>query len=287
MNGLVNLNKPSGISSAAAVARVKRILGEKTVGHMGTLDPMAEGVLAIGVGKAARLFDYFCGKDKTYVAKFKFGAETDTLDALGAVTATTDDIPSIDAVSNAMQSLVGRIEQIPPAYSAKHIDGKRAYALARSGAAVEPKPVEVEIYGAELVCQPRMDEAVFRIDCSSGTYIRSICRDVGRMCGSLATLAFLRRTRSGAFRIEHSVTLENLEAVRGGAVIPSERVIDLPRYDVAPECENDLKNGRRIAFDKDGRYKIYCLGRFYGIGASVGGALKITTYLADDSGEKR
>lgn len=285
MNGLVNLNKPSGISSAAAVARVKRILGEKTVGHMGTLDPMAEGVLAIGVGKAARLFDYFCGKDKTYVAKFTFGAETDTLDALGTVTATTADIPSIDAVSNAMQSLVGMIEQIPPAYSAKHIDGKRAYALARGGAAVEPKPVEVEIYGAELVCQPRMDEAVFKIDCSSGTYIRSICRDVGRMCGSLATLTFLRRTRSGAFRIEDSVTLENLEA-DGGAVIPAERVIDLPRYDVPPELESDLENGRRVPFDMDGRYKVYCLDRFYGIGAAVNGALKIVTYLADD-GEKR
>lgn len=286
MNGLVNLNKPSGISSAAAVARVKHILGEKTVGHMGTLDPMAEGVLAIGVGKAARLFDYFCGKDKTYVAKFRFGAETDTLDALGTVTATTADIPSIDAVSNAMQSLVGRIEQVPPAYSAKHIDGKRAYALARSGAAVEPKPVEVEIYGAELVCQPRMDEVVFKIDCSSGTYIRSICRDVGRMCGSLATLTFLRRTRSGTFRIEHSVTLENLEAVRGAAIIPTERVIDLPRYDVPSELEGDLKNGRRVPFDRDGRYKVYCLDRFYGIGAAVNGALKIVTYLADD-GEKR
>lgn len=281
MNGIIVLNKPSGISSAAAVARVKRMLGEKTVGHMGTLDPMAEGVLAIGVGKATRLFDYLCGKDKTYVAKFKFGSETDTLDALGTVTATTTDIPSIDAVSNAMQSLVGRIEQVPPAYSAKHIDGKRAYALARGGAPVEPKPVTVEIYGAELVCQPRMDEAVFKIDCSSGTYIRSICRDVGRMCGSLATLTFLRRTRSGSFRIEDSVTLDDLETIKGEAVRPAETVIDLPRCDVPPEHESDLKNGRRIGFDADGRFKIYCLGKFYGIGAAVDGALKIITYLAD------
>lgn len=281
MNGMIVLNKPSGISSAAAVARVKRMLGEKTVGHMGTLDPMAEGVLAIGVGKATRLFDYLCGKDKTYVAKFKFGSETDTLDALGTVTATTPDIPSIDAVSNAMQSLVGRIEQVPPAYSAKHIDGKRAYALARGGAPVEPKPVTVEIYGAELVCQPRMDEAVFKIDCSSGTYIRSICRDVGRMCGSLATLTFLRRTRSGSFRIEDSVTLDDLETIKGEAVRPAETVIDLPRYDVPPEHESDLKNGRRIGFDAEGWFKIYCLGKFYGIGAAADGALKIITYLAD------
>ena len=218
MNGMIVLNKPSGISSAAAVARVKRMLGEKTVGHMGTLDPMAEGVLAIGVGKATRLFDYLCGKDKTYIAKFKFGSETDTLDALGTVTATTTDIPSIDAVSNAMQSLVGRIEQVPPVYSAKHID---------------------------------------------------------------ATLTFLRRTRSGSFRIEESVTLDDLETIKGEAVRPAETVIDLPRYDVPPEHESDLKNGRRIGFDAEGRFKIYCLGKFYGIGAAADGALKIITYLAD------
>ena len=133
------------MSSAQAVGRVKRILDEKTVGHMGTLDPMAEGVLVLGVGKSARLFDYISGRKKTYIAKFKFGEETDTLDALGKVTDTTADIPSVDAVLHAMQSLVGEIEQIPPAYSAKHVDGKSAYALARDGKKVELKPFHVTI----------------------------------------------------------------------------------------------------------------------------------------------
>ena len=171
MNGLINLYKPTLMSSAQAVGKVKRVfsaLGEKTVGHMGTLDPMAEGVLVIGVGKAARLFDYLAGHRKQYVAKFTFGYETDTLDKLGTTTRTTNDIPSVDAVEHAMQSLVGKIEQIPPAYSAKHVDGKRAYDLARRGESVELKPVNVEIYGAELVCQPRMNEIVVKIDCSSG-----------------------------------------------------------------------------------------------------------------------
>ena len=133
------------MSSAQAVSRVKRILGEKTVGHMGTLDPMAEGVLVIGVGKSARLFDYICGRKKTYIAKFKFGAETDTLDALGEVTDTTSDIPSVDAVLHAVQSLVGEIEQVPPMFSAKHVNGKRAYALARDGKEVALDAVKVTI----------------------------------------------------------------------------------------------------------------------------------------------
>ena len=133
MNGLINLYKPTGMSSAQAVGAAKRILGEKTVGHMGTLDPMAQGVLVLGVGKSARLFDYLLDKRKSYVAKFTFGYETDTLDALGTVVAETNDIPSIDAVQGAMRSLVGSYEQIPPVYCAKHVDGKRALQIARGG----------------------------------------------------------------------------------------------------------------------------------------------------------
>ncbi len=282
LNGLINLYKPSGISSAQAVGKVKHIfsaLGEKTVGHMGTLDPMAEGVLIIGVGKAARLFDYLAGHRKQYIAKFKFGYETDTLDRMGKTTHTTSDIPSIDAVEHAMQSLVGKIEQIPPIYSAKHVDGKRAYDLARRGESVELKPVGVEIYATEIVCQPRMNEVVVKIDCSAGTYIRSICRDVGRMCGSLATLEYLQRTRVGNFGIESATTLENLEVVKAGALIPPDAVIDLPRYDVPIELKSDLDNGRKIPFSEKGEYKVFCADEFYGICREKDGVLKITTYL--------
>ena len=284
INGLINLYKPSGMSSAQAVGKVKRVfasLGEKTVGHMGTLDPMAEGVLVIGVGKAARLFDYLGGHGKQYIAKFKFGYETDTLDKLGDTVRTTRDIPSVDAVEHAVQSLIGKLEQIPPAYSAKHIGGKRAYDLARRGERVELKPVNVEIYGAELVCQPRMDEIVVKIDCSSGTYIRSICRDVGRMCGSLATLEYLQRTRVGDFRVEDATTIENLEVVKDGALIRTDSVITLPCYDVPTDKKSDIDNGRKIEFCEKGDYKIFCADEFYGIGRSKDGALKIVTYLKD------
>ena len=283
MNGLINLFKPSGMSSARAVSRVKRILDEKTVGHMGTLDPMAEGVLVIGVGKSARLFDYITQSGKTYIAKFEFGYATDTLDALGTVTERTNDIPSSDAVLHAMQSLVGEIEQIPPAYSAKHVDGKRAYALARSGQTVELKPSRVTIYGVSLVCQPSPNEMVFEIDCSSGTYIRSICRDVAKMCGSLATMTFLRRTRSGMFDVSDSISLDELEAKKSSALVPPEAALTaLPRYEVGTEFFDDMLHGRKLPCEIDGIARVYCNGVFFGVGYSENGTLKIKTYLKDD-----
>ena len=283
MNGLINLYKPSGMSSARAVSIVKRILGEKRVGHMGTLDPMAEGVLVIGVGKSARLFDYISGRRKSYIAKFKFGYATDTLDALGTVTQTTRDIPSIDAVLGAMRSLVGEIDQVPPEYSAKHIDGKRAYKAARSGEAVELPPCRVHIYDAELICQPAMDEAVFKIDCSAGTYIRSICRDVAKMCGSLATLTYLQRTRSGCFSVKDSITPDALEIQKAQAIIsPEVALADMPAYEVDAAEYDDLTHGRRIECAFDGDNRIYCRGEFFGIGQATGGVLRIKTYLRDE-----
>lgn len=283
MNGLINLYKPTGMSSAQAVSRVKRILGEKTVGHMGTLDPMAEGVLVIGVGKSARLFDYISGRKKTYIAKFKFGYTTDTLDALGEVTETISDIPSVDAVLHAMQSLVGEIEQVPPVYSAKHVDGKRAYALARDGKSVELKPVRVTIYDTELICQPAMDEMVFSITCSAGTYIRAICRDVGKMCGSLATLTYLQRTKSGCFDVKDSVKLDELERIKEKALIPPQNVLDLPMYNVDDNLYDDMVHGRKLKCDVACDSLIYCNGQFFGIGNAVDGILKIKTYLREDN----
>ncbi|MDE7164823.1 MAG: tRNA pseudouridine(55) synthase TruB [Clostridiales bacterium] len=282
MNGLINLYKPTGMSSARAVSRVKKILGEKTVGHMGTLDPMAEGVLIIGVGKSARLFDYISGRKKTYIAKFKFGYTTDTLDALGEVVDTTSDIPSVDAALHAMQSLVGEIEQLPPLYSAKHVDGKRAYALARDGKEVELKPVRVTIHDVELICQPKMDEMVFSVTCSAGTYIRSICRDVGKMCGSLATLTYLQRTKSGCFDVKDSVRIEELETLKDKAIITPESVLDLPTYHVDESLYDDMIHGRKIACNVGGDSLIYCKGEFFGVGRDIDGVLKIKTYLRDN-----
>ncbi len=287
MNGLIDLYKPRGMSSAKAVSAVKRILGAKTVGHMGTLDPMAEGVLVIGVGKSARLFDILSGRRKTYLAKFTFGYETDTLDAFGTETARTEDIPSVDSILGAAQSLIGKSMQLPPAYSAKHVDGKRAYALAREGREVELAGREIEIFDATLVSQPRMNETVFSIECSAGTYIRSICRDIGRMCGSLATLTYLQRTKSGVFDVKDSITLEALEVRRQTALIPPEKVLgDLPTFNVDIERKADLDNGRAVPCDVTKDSRIYCGGVFYGIGRAENGRLAIKTYLKSDDEDK-
>lgn len=249
---------------------------------MGTLDPMAEGVLVIGVGKSARLFDYLSGRNKSYIAKFKFGYTTDTLDALGEVVNTTQDIPSVDAVLHAMQSLVGELDQIPPSYSAKHVDGKRAYELARDGKNVELKPVRVTIHDVELICQPGMDEMVFSVTCSAGTYIRSICRDVGKMCGSLATLTYLQRTKSGCFDVKDSVKIEELETLKEKAIIPPESVLDLPTYNVDEALHDDMVHGRKIYCAVGAESLIYCKGEFFGIGRDIDGVLKIKTYLRDN-----
>lgn len=282
VNGLINLYKPSGMSSAFAVSRVKRILGEKRVGHMGTLDPMAEGVLVIGVGKAARLFDHLSGRTKTYIAKFSFGYETDTLDALGSVTSRTDDIPSVDSVLNAILSLVGEIDQVPPIYSAKHVNGRRAYDLARRGGEIDLKPTRVHIYDAQLICQPRMNEFVFSITCSAGTYIRSICRDAARMCGSLATLTYLQRTASGCFDVKDSISLETLEIRKHTALIDPKDAVNLPRYDVDSAAYDDLAHGRKICAEFGGDAAVFCNDELFGIGYCDDGTLKLKTYLRDD-----
>lgn len=284
MNGLINLYKPPMMSSSQAVAKVRRLLGVKTVGHMGTLDPMAEGVLVIGVGKSTRLFDYLIKRKKAYIAKFEFGYETDTLDALGKTVATTTDIPSAEAVLGAMRSMIGKLDQLPPVYSAKHVAGKRAYALARSGKEVELKPTSVEVFDAQLVCQPKPNETVFYVECSAGTYIRSLCRDAAAMCGSLATLTYLQRTRSGCFDVKESISLEALEVRKESAIIPPDMALaDMARVELPTELYDDLDNGRKIEYDIRGDALVYCDGVLFGIGSTQNGVLKLKTYLKDDA----
>lgn len=281
MNGLINLYKPSGMSSAQAVGRVRHILGEKSVGHMGTLDPMAQGVLLIGVGRSTRLFDYLINKKKTYIAKFKFGYATDTLDALGTTVATTDDIPSVDAVLHALTSLIGESEQLPPAFSAKHVNGRRAYDLARKGEEVQLTPVRVTVYDAQLVCQPAMNEFVVSVTCSAGTYIRSVCRDVAKMCGSLATLTYLERTACGKFDVTNSLSFEAIELRKGDALVPPYKALELPTFTAEDGCYDDLCYGRAIPCEREGEALVFCKGEFWGIGRAEGGKLKIKTLLKD------
>ncbi len=206
------LNKPKKMSSFLAVKLVKKILGAKKAGHMGTLDPLADGVLVIGLNKATKLFDKFLNSNKEYISVFKFGIETDTLDLDGQVVKTNSKIINKNELENVLKCFVGKQEQLPPIFSAKKINGKRACDLARSGEKVILKPKEVEIYDLKVLEQLETNCFKIKISCSSGTYVRSIVRDVAEKLSTCGMTLSITRTKCGVLCIEDSYTLEQLRA---------------------------------------------------------------------------
>lgn len=213
-DGLVLVDKPAGVSSHDVVNAARRAFGEKRIGHGGTLDPFATGLLVLLVGRGTRLLPHIPAEPKVYEATIRFGAETDTEDLLGAVTREAP-LPTRGAMLEAIPALCGRILQVPPAYSAKRIDGKRAYDLARKGEVVELAPVEITVHRWEVLGITETEDALVlearvRITCAGGTYVRSLARDLARACGSAAHLTVLRRLRSGPFDVADGVTLDQL-----------------------------------------------------------------------------
>lgn len=256
MNGVVNLIKPSGMSSSDAVVRLRRIAGMKKVGHLGTLDPAAVGVLPLLLGKATRLFDYLAGHEKVYRAQIYMGSETDTLDQMGQVLQRIPWDGDEMRLRTALAGLIGEIEQIPPAYSAINLAGAKAYKLARDGREVVLPTRKVHIYGLELLA---VEGSCITVDvtCSMGTYIRSLARDIGLACGTCAHVSFLERTRTGMYTLENAVTLA--EAAAHLPVQPmAEALSFLPRWDadaafcrkmrdgVEPEAKNAPPEGERL-----------------------------------------
>lgn len=262
MIGFINLYKPEGMSSAQAVARVKRALSlEKSckVGHAGTLDPMACGILPIAVGKATKLFDFMLTKTKTYLAEFTFGYETDTLDREGECVKKSEIIPTKAEILKVLPHFIGCIEQIPPKYSAKSVGGVRAYDLARSGREVELKSCRVEVLEFDLVEDCGGGKFKFKIVCGSGTYIRSLCRDIAYSLGSVATMTALERVEVGVFNIENSVKLDEVSSLM---LLPCEIVLQkLPILNITDEQELRLFQGKRVEIDgEDGEYRAYNCG---------------------------
>ncbi len=207
-DGLLLLDKPAGISSHDAVLAARRALGEKRIGHAGTLDPFATGLLVLLTGRATRLLPFLPGEPKVYEATIQFGAETDTEDLLGAVTRTAP-WPDESAVRAAIPGFTGPISQVPPAYSAKRVDGQRAYEAARAGVMLELKPVSIVVHAWEMI-EWRDDSCDVRISCGGGTYVRSLARDLGRAVGSAAHLRTLRRLAAGAFRVDDAQDVRTL-----------------------------------------------------------------------------
>ncbi len=213
MHGFLILNKPAGPTSHDVVDRVRRLAGERRVGHAGTLDPFASGVLLVGVGReATREFSKLVGLDKRYRAVLHLGAISDTDDRTGLIKIHDSKFTIQETgIADALKKFTGKIEQIPPMYSAKKIAGKKLYQLAREGKTAERKPSSVEIYSLDLVeAKPRPNLPVLEIHCSSGTYIRALARDIGQELGCGAYLEELERTAIGPFRIEEATKLEDL-----------------------------------------------------------------------------
>lgn len=217
-DGLLLVDKPAGVSSHDVVNAVRRAIGERRIGHAGTLDPFATGLLVLLAGRATRLLSHIPDEPKVYDARIAFGAETDTEDLQGQVTREAPR-PTRAALLDALPTFVGEIEQVPPAYSAKRIDGKRAYELARAGEEVALKAVRITVHRWELLsveedADGRVASAAARITCGGGTYVRSLARDLARAVGSAAHLTALRRLRTGPFDVADAVSLEDLRERR-------------------------------------------------------------------------
>lgn len=249
MLGFLNIYKPSGVSSAFVVNKIKRKFNINKIGHMGTLDPMASGILPVAIGKATRMFDYFLEKKKSYIATFTFGYETDTLDATGQVTNKSNNIPNQKDILNALSNMIGKINQLPPQFSAKKVNGKKAYDIARSGEYVELKPKEIEIFDFKFLNQEE-NSYQFLITCSSGTYIRSICRDLAYSLNTFATMTKLERIESGFFNLDNSITLDDILQLDSidNILIPIYEVFknQLKSIEINLTLYNKLSNGIKV-----------------------------------------
>ena len=280
MNGYYNILKPTGMSSAAVVAVLRRLTGEKRVGHAGTLDPEAAGVLPVMTGKATRLFDYLADKEKEYVAVCAFGARTDTQDATGTVIETGADYPDRETFLRAAERLTGEITQVPSAYSAIKVGGKPLYLRARKGEDVDVPARTVRIDGIELLRETEDHGFEIRVRCGRGTYIRTLCDDLGKLCGCPAHMRSLTRTRSGAFTAEEALTLDEARELAergelGSRLLPPDWPLGhLPRIDVPARLRKPVVNGAKLpllpaaeALAEGEPVRIYLDGRFWGIAA--------------------
>jgi tRNA pseudouridine55 synthase len=281
MHGWIILDKPKGLGSTQAVAAVKRNLreagyGKIKVGHGGTLDPLASGVLPIALGEATKLCGRMLDASKAYDFTIKFGEETAGLDAEGEVVATSDIRPTFSQIEDVLTNFKGEIKQIPPAYSAIKVDGKRSYDLARAGEKVELAPRKVTIHSlcafvssCELVGLARrhedtkeVEEITLSAQVSKGTYIRSLARDIARALGTVGHVTMLRRTKAGPFGHEQAILLDKLNEVGKGAdprdiILPMEAgLVDIPALTLTPEQARAIREGRVLTgiASNDGQY---------------------------------
>lgn len=249
MDGVIVVDKPPGLTSHDVVAAARRLLKEKRIGHTGTLDPIATGVLPLACGRATRLARFLSASDKDYVATIVFGVTTDTYDVSGAETGRSGAQPSRAALDAALAQLRGEYDQVPPAYSAKKVGGRRAYEMARDDEPVELRPVRVRVTRAEID-EFTGDRAVVALTCSAGFYVRSFAHALGGLVGTGASLEELRRTRSGDFGLEGAASLEDLaedpENASGWLVPVDHLLTRFPAVRLTEEGRLRVSHGREV-----------------------------------------
>ena len=247
MNGVINVCKEKGVTSFHVVAQLRSILKVKKVGHTGTLDPMAEGVLPVCLGYATRFADILTAVDKQYIARFRLGAAYDTFDTTGSVLKTSDECPDESAVRAVLESFVGESELTVPAFSAKKIDGCRAYKLARKGELTDAGIALMKVYNVEFLSYS-YPEGVFVIDCGKGAYVRSVIHELGIKLGSYAAMSGLMRSRSGPFSMKNAYKISDIAQITSEGrvseiVIPIQDVLDLPKAVVKSTAVSSVFNG--------------------------------------------
>ena len=272
MNGILIVNKSKGYTSHDIVAKVKKITGEK-VGHTGTLDPLATGVLPLLIGKGTLCSKYLMNHDKTYIVLLKLGIQKNTGDEEGEIIqeeTVNENMLEEKEVKTVLESFLGEQEQIPPVYSAIKVNGKKLYEYARKGQEVEVKPRKITIYDINLLKIDKKNcEIQFEVSCSKGTYIRSLCEDIAKKMGTVGYMKELQRTKVGTFTIDQSVNLENLtKETIGKYMITIENLFkNLEKIHLSERKLQLFLNGVKLGFDlQDGIYKIYTNQQFIGIG---------------------
>ncbi|NLI21824.1 MAG: tRNA pseudouridine(55) synthase TruB [Clostridiales bacterium] len=296
LSGFINVLKPPGMTSAQVVGRVRSLLRGRKVGHAGTLDPEAAGVLPLMVGKAARLFDVLQDKQKAYIAEIAFGAATDTQDAQGTVTETGRAFPDEAALRAALTMFRGDLLQTPPMYSALKRDGRRLCDVARDGGSVALEGRPVTVHALELLGMTNRQGALVSVRCSRGFYVRTLCHDIGQALGCPAHMRFLLRTQSGVFTLDTARTLEELkeEAERepeGLPLLPMEAAVEhLPWAEVPAALEKPFRNGVPLRLHalrlsetppEGAAVRMRSGGELCAIGVREGDALRQRTWLAE------
>lgn len=284
MIGFINVYKATNVTSNYVVQKIKKKFNISKIGHMGTLDPMASGLLPIAIGKATRLFDYMLEKVKRYNVTYEFGYETDTLDITGEIVNKSDVIPTKEQIETVIASMIGKQDQLPPKFSAKNVNGNRAYDLARKGIDFELKPKEIEIF--EIVLTKSIGNSYsFSILCGSGTYIRAIGRDIAYKLGTYATMSQLERCETGVFTLSTSISLDKIlecNSLEDVIVSPVDVFKNFNNINIDSKQYKDLLDGKTVKFKylENNAFLIYN-NKLIGVCKSGKEYLKLDTYLEE------